>query len=362
MDAKRVEELVQERRKMVQIREDIAKKEADIEDIREAGRKRSRLEKQGGGWLNYWTTGWGRTAAEIEEDKVKREQENLQRVASERIKIELLERQKRQLQKSETYQQDQVLKCEAQNKVWKEKVASVRKAWETEINRKAAEQWRVQEEERKRKERERLAQEAKKAAERQKAAEERERQEQERRNQMADETQKYFDRLTKARAERVVAEREAAARRAQELRRDAEEKLKKEQRRARRYAETNNSSGGWANRTEARQRTSTPTSRTSTRFHNNHRNTRSGSSLHQKNWRKVQGSNMCSVCAQWFHLFILQCPQCDRMACAGCKRSVPGPCQREEISNTWEETSNIWEETPNTWEETSNTWDLYDFD
>ena len=88
---KRVKKLQQEIRKMAQIREAIAKKEADIENIKEAGRERSRLEKKGEGWFKYLMTGLVRTAADIEQDKIKREQENLQKVASERIKMELLE-------------------------------------------------------------------------------------------------------------------------------------------------------------------------------------------------------------------------------------------------------------------------------
>ena len=317
---KKVEELQQESRKIVQIYEDITKKEADIENLKKAGRERSRLEKRGEGWVKYLTTGWGRTAADIEGDKVKREQETLQKLASERINIELLEGQKRQLQQTNRNQMERVREFQTQNNLWKEKVTRARNAWEAEIKRSQAELWRAQEDERKRTEKERLAREAK---------EERERQKEERRRNMPDDLREFVDSRAKASAERI-----AAARMAKEKQLD-EEKLM-EQRRARMYPDMKTSSGVRASWTEAGQGTGTQMPENGTSSSTNHRNTRSGSSVHAENWPRVHGSSHCSVCDEHSGLLIFQCPQCGIMACASCKGMVPRRCGREEFSNTWD--------------------------
>ena len=45
---------------------------------------------------------------------------------------------------------------------------------------------------------------------------------------------------------------------------------------------------------------------------------------HRQFWPKVQGRYECSVCLETFPSFILQCPQCQIMACASCRRQIRG--------------------------------------
>jgi curved DNA-binding protein CbpA len=45
---------------------------------------------------------------------------------------------------------------------------------------------------------------------------------------------------------------------------------------------------------------------------------------HLKFWPKVAGRHECSICAKTFHGFVLQCPDCGILACAGCRRGVRG--------------------------------------
>ena len=86
---------------------------------------------------------------------------------------------------------------------------------------------------------------------------------------------------------------------------EAEEKLKKEQRRAMMDTGSKPSSGDRESRTEAGQGTRASMSGNSTRSYTTPRNTRHGSSAHPEFWPKVQGSNRCSVCSRWVHAFIL---------------------------------------------------------
>ncbi len=46
---------------------------------------------------------------------------------------------------------------------------------------------------------------------------------------------------------------------------------------------------------------------------------------HKKFWPKVNGRHECSICLKIFHSFVLQCPDCNIMACAPCRRSLKGP-------------------------------------
>lgn len=46
---------------------------------------------------------------------------------------------------------------------------------------------------------------------------------------------------------------------------------------------------------------------------------------HKKFWPKVNGRHECSICLKTFHSFVLQCPNCNIMACAPRKKSLRGP-------------------------------------
>jgi len=45
---------------------------------------------------------------------------------------------------------------------------------------------------------------------------------------------------------------------------------------------------------------------------------------HKKFWPKVEGGRNCSVCNQYYHLWLLQCPDCDKLACGSCRREICG--------------------------------------
>ena len=45
---------------------------------------------------------------------------------------------------------------------------------------------------------------------------------------------------------------------------------------------------------------------------------------HKMFWPKIEGSHQCSICHQSFYKWILQCPGCNTMACASCRKSLRG--------------------------------------
>ncbi|MCJ1260021.1 hypothetical protein MMC24_007861 [Lignoscripta atroalba] len=153
-------------------------------------------------------TGWGKKAEDIEREKIQRDQEDLQKRASERIKTELLEGQKKRLQQDEEVQLKIMRESEFRDRVRRMRNAQAREAKEAAERKRVAEEKQSQEEERRRKQRETQAREAREAAERRRAAEERESQEQERKRKLW-ETAKEREAVTRAAMKKEREAREA---------------------------------------------------------------------------------------------------------------------------------------------------------
>ena len=355
----RAEEEKWERGRILHIREELAKVEEQISTIEEAARERVRLEKTEKGWWGYMTTGWGKKAKDIEDEKIKRDRENLQKLASERIKIGLLEAQRIKLQQDEKIQ----LRIMRENvRVRRERDTQAREAKEAAERKRAAEERQSQEEERKRRQRETQAQEAREAAERQRAAEQREAQEKERKRKQWEAWAKAFqekeaaEKIAKEKAKeraaaaRAAAEKEREAReallqkvreveaKAAEKEREAREALLKKVREAEAQAESTKGRKQNVKESTPKSRESLPRKGGGTRRRgpatqteasvsgqgapDSSTNPRHGVCVHSGFWPKVQGKYRCAICTQDFYSFILQCPTCSMMACASCKKQL----------------------------------------
>jgi len=101
---KRAEEERVEKERIGRIREELATVKRQMGEIEKTRKERMEKEVNRQGWWSYLTTGLGKGAEEMEKEKVRKEQENLQKLASERIRIECLRSEMKQLQRDEEVQ------------------------------------------------------------------------------------------------------------------------------------------------------------------------------------------------------------------------------------------------------------------
>ncbi|MCJ1434968.1 hypothetical protein MMC27_004338 [Xylographa pallens] len=281
---------------------EIQKLEMQIHSLDKTAKESLNADKQGDTWWDY-LTGWGRTAENIEKEKTKRQQEILQRLASERIKMAQLTRDLERFQQSKNAQLKIMRESELKFKVLEAKALREQRLREDAIRRKAAEE------------------SAREEAVRQKASEElAARRREEWRRQQEEWKTRQEERIAKAKAaEEERKERERLARErtreAARMKRDAAEKAELEAELARQEGRSQRTVPVWAETHGRRERKDS-------------KPRKSSSCVHSGFWPKVQGRNQCSVCSQFFNLFVLQCPSCHRLACASCRKEITSRSRR----------------------------------
>ena len=270
---------------------------------------------------------WGAKAPISEEEKLRRQREFEQQRTSSRIK---LERAKRSLLQAE---QDHASLLARQKKLRADEI----RVREEKLREQRAENRRENDEKMRKEAEERAAKNAARA--RTEAAERAATQEAIHRRQEA-ERRARDDALKAAKAARQNARR-MAAQQAADWQREEAERRERDQREVI-HRKIRNQSGTTGD-SSPRQSDATTHDRPipsmgSHGQRNAHRNThprkqqRSRSTtqpepatrmcLHKNFWPKVQGRHECNVCLVTFPNFILQCPHCQLMACASCKRQT----------------------------------------
>ena len=324
---KRFAEEQREKEKLAQIQEDLAKIRSQLRVVEEESKTRLRVANSGIGLWGFLAS-WSKSNEQLEKEKTEREQENLQKVASERIKITSLERQIEELGSGEKAQLSAMQESRKRDDQRLEKFRQAHQAIKARAEaaaKKAAEQKRAQEEvEQEKATREMFARMKREQDERQKAAE-----------RAREERQKATEEAEKARrklaAEKAAREKEARDReallariRAQEDARKATQDAEAIRRMGSVMEEFNVNSKGFKNaRPTGRDPQLGKAHAAPKRKSKAQRTTQDESScLHLGFWPKVEGKHRCAVCSQDFYRFVLQCPYCQMMACASCKKQL----------------------------------------
>ncbi|KAL9128578.1 MAG: hypothetical protein Q9217_002777 [Psora testacea] len=298
---------------IARLKEEMRAAEAAIAEINRKERQRVAQEKQGQGWFSFLTSPWAAKPVERgEEEKLKQQQELQQQRTSKSIK---LERTKNQLMQAErehrniTAMQRQTRESEARKR--EERLREER----MKAQREQAAQWRESYEKKAKEEAAKAEEAARKRAEdlaRRKAEEVMRNRREELQRQAAKE------------AREKEAWQEAANRRERESWQEVLERLARKEAEAR--VDQHNHS--WEPHSPAPKAPKRNAGRNSSSQHRRpaHQTDSARSAptacQHNKFWPKVAGVHECSVCSKVFKSFILQCPDCKKIACASCKREL----------------------------------------
>ncbi|MCJ1390141.1 hypothetical protein MMC18_002999 [Xylographa bjoerkii] len=292
---KRAEAAHREKEALASVEAEIQKLKIQVDGLEKTARESLKTDKQGDGWWGVFS-GWDRTAEDIEKEKTKRQQEILQRLARERIKMAQLKRDLERFQQSKDAQLKIMQESELKFKVLEENALREQRLREDAIKRKAAEE------------------SAKEEAVRRKAGEElaarmraqwmRQQEERRAKAKAAEEEREAQERFARERTKEAARERLAAM-----LEREAAAKAEQEAETARRQKRSQRTTPVWADRHGREHGEKSKPSNSS-------------SCAHSGFWPKVEGRNQCSVCSHYFNSFILQCPSCHRLACASCKKEM----------------------------------------
>lgn len=142
---KRAEEERVEKERIGRIREELATVKRQMGEIEKTRKERMEKEVNRQGWWSYLTTGLGKGAEEMEKEKVRKEQENLQKLASERIRIECLRSEMKQLQRDEEVQVNAMWESEMRDYTRREKETRAREARESAARESAAKERQARE-------------------------------------------------------------------------------------------------------------------------------------------------------------------------------------------------------------------------
>ncbi|MCJ1286320.1 hypothetical protein MMC26_005665 [Xylographa opegraphella] len=285
LQRKRAEVIRIERAGLMAVELEIQKVELQIHSLEKTAKESLNADKRGDTWWGYFT-GWGKTADNIEKKKTKRQQEILQRLASERIKMAQL----------------LIRESELKFRVLEEKALREQRLREDAVRRKAAEE-SAREEAVRRKAAEEFAARMREERRRQQEELNRWQDEQTAKAKAAEEQLRERERLAREQTREAARERLAAT-----MKREAAAKAEEAQT-ARRQDRSQRSTPAWAARNGKAEQKKPKSSKSS-------------ACAHSGFWPKVYGRNQCSVCTQFFNSFILQCPTCSFLACASCKKGM----------------------------------------
>jgi len=260
------------------------------EALREMQLKERERQAQDGsdkGLFGYLSSFWSAKPAKTEEEKRKETLEQMQRQTSQSIK---LQRSKIQLQQAEQDHRDTLKE-------------QVRVRFEESLREQSAKAQREQEA------RNRRAREQEEAARAREAAF----------NKAQDEA-----RQRQQNKDRRNREQQENERRERDLRQELLDRLAKQNARCSEPSE-NQSRFTSAAAPKTANNNTFPHSRRSTTQHTPSSGARANACRHKKFWPKVEGRHKCSSCLKTFSLYVLQCPDCNVMACAPCRRSLRVP-------------------------------------
>ena len=278
------------------------KLEADLKRLKVQDEEDVRKEKERNGWWAYFTSPTYGQEKETDEQKQKREENCVHRIASRRIKENELAEKRAKLKKL----QDILSKVNGRIAAEKMKVED--------------EKFKAEAEARARKLQEETARAMREAQER---ADEFHRQRAERAAKEAREAKAAFDAWQAQERAREAQER---ARAAAERRREQEaDELAEAAARARERAEQK----ATAREAAAAASLAAAAAKRARKARNeraSQQDTRSGTSAcrHDGWWSKVEGTQPCVSCQIIQKRFALQCPQCKMVACASCQKTLMG--------------------------------------
>ena len=119
----RIKESQRESIVYAQIQEELTKVTNDIRNIESKAKERLKSGQAAKGWWGYLTTGWGKKPESWEEQKRERDLENLQKQASDRIKIARLNSEKQKLIEKQAIQVKKMEEAGARDRIRVEKEA-----------------------------------------------------------------------------------------------------------------------------------------------------------------------------------------------------------------------------------------------
>ena len=265
-----------------EINREIRRLQAELKRLRDKDEEERRKQREKNSWWSYFTSPIYGKALETEGEKLEREAEGLQRLASTSIKSNELKRKEAALQE-----------LESQLKIINITIAAEKKRYEDEVR--ARDSMRQAQLRQERLKQEWLRQEQLK--------QEQLRQEQLRQEQLRQQQEAR-------RKEREQREREREAEVAAALQRQRQEEAARATQRARAAKEAQE------HRQATRGAGSTPTPSTC---------------RHKAYWAKLEGSRSCSNCHTLQRRFTFQCPGCKIIACANCRQMLKGkPAKKNE--------------------------------
>lgn len=303
---------------MCKLRVEIKAFEDNLRALDEAERELIGIQKQASGWLAFFIAPFAE--AETGERKAQKREEILQQRTRASVKIGFA---KEQLKRQEAEHQrilNAIRQAELEEQFQKSKEENARREREREMEAK------------KREESMKRAEAARKEAEKQARARAAENEARDKERRERDLRQALHAKLAKEKAE---AE-EAAKRQQSQTRPPANTSTPKVRvPKASRNAHTHSTQSYpddfeyvhiHQTRSRAQTRANHHTeSHTQSHTHSHTAQTAPGSCRHTKFWPKVMGSFQCSVCSTHYHAWILQCPDCSKLACASCQKQIRGP-------------------------------------
>ena len=271
------------------------KLDADLRRLKVQDEEDVRKEKERNGWWAYLTTPIYGQEKETDEQKQKREENCVHRIASRRIKESELAEKQAKLKKL----QDILSKVNGRIAAEKKKVED--------------EKFKADAEARVRKQQEQTARMMREAQER---ADEFQRQQAERAAQEAREAKAAFDAWEARERAREAQERAwAAAERRREQEAD-ELAAAGAERKAAREAAAAASLAAAATKRARKARND--------RASQQNRSSDTSTCRHDGWWPKLEGTQLCGSCQSIQRRFALQCPQCKMVACASCQKTLKG--------------------------------------
>ena len=302
LQMKRMEEVQKERKALVHVDLEIEKLRLQINSLEKVARESLIADRQGAGWWSY-LTGWGQTAEDIEKEKIKREQETLQRLASERIKMARLQHELEAFKQSKNAQVKIMKESEVKFNVLEQNALHEKRRREEAARQRATDET-AREEALRRKAAEEIAARMKEQLRRQQN-------ELRARTKAAEAERKEAEKLAR---EKVEMEKGAAKQRLAAMKkRQAAAQAEKDKETASQQAQSQR---------RARGRTNSFYEFSGSDYWEQREPTHESSCIHSGFWPKVEGRNQCSVCSHFFNSFILRCPSCHRLACASCKKTI----------------------------------------
>lgn len=281
---------------------------ADLTRLQNKDDEDSRENRERNGWLAYLTSPIYGNQRETEDEKMARETERIQRLATKRIKEFELKEKEAKLQRLQDALRDANRKIAVENEKLEEALQAQvreekqRKAQEASLKaeRDMRENWTRVEEIRIKAQKERAEREAKKARE----------------AEVARKAQEELERALKA----VAAERYKMEMRHKQKREEQERARNASAERSHRAAEELRRSTHAAE--EAARNAQAQADFAYGFSHDG--NATSSSCKHEWFWPKVMGSHQCQNCNLIRHRFAFQCPGCRIVACASCRQILRG--------------------------------------